>query len=150
MARIPDTWSPLRELNRLHRDVNDLLDRAFGVPSKPSYLEPPVESFVENHKLVVLADLPGIDPKEVDISVEGNILKFSATRRPEPGSAERQYLVRELRYGTFARSLELPDNARGGEVKAVYRAGVLQLTIPLVDTPRNRKIPIRFAKGEDR
>src|SRR5690606_38420759 len=119
----------------------DLFERFFGerVPSlweaeRPFWQGegwiPAVESHLEGGELLVKADLPGIDPKDVSISVTGNQLTIEGERKHEAKEEQQDYFYREVRYGKFARTLALPAGVNADQIKATYKDGVLQLRMP--------------------
>ena len=90
-----------------------------------------VEEYREDGTLVVRADLPGIDPdKDVELTVSDGMLHIEAERREEQKREEKGYLRRELRYGSFSRSLPLPAGVTEADIIASYKDGVLEIRIP--------------------
>lgn len=105
-----------------------------------------VEEFEEDGTLVVRADLPGIDPdKDVEISLADHTLTIEAERREEEKVEKRNYVSKELRYGSFARAITIPDGVSEADVKASYADGVLEVRIPYPEAKPAVKVPI--AKG---
>jgi HSP20 family protein len=155
MANLPQLWfSHFRDLDQFRRDFDDLFDRLIGghqvgtpggMTASPSI--PALESFVENGRLVVRADLPGIDPKDVEVSVNENNLLIRAVRQHDNKSQERAWVHREVSYGSFERSISLPQGVSADEVTATYRSGVLELTMPLPRLATGRKVPIQIQSG---
>jgi len=145
-------WRPMRELERMERRMEDLFDRFFGerFPSlweaeRPFWREgwmPAVESHVENGELIVKADLPGIDPKDVSISVTGNQLTIEGERKHEEKEEKKDYLYRELQYGKFSRSMTLPAGVDAEKIKATCKDGVLQIRMPAPKELTPKRIPI--------
>jgi HSP20 family protein len=89
-----------------------------------------VEEKMGDGALTVRAELPGIDPdRDVDISVADGRLTIAAERKEETPADEKGYS--EFRYGSFRRTMTLPDNAKADEVKAEYRDGILTITVPV-------------------
>ncbi len=81
MARDPQKWSPFRELDRVRHDFEELLDRSLGSRvSRGQRGTPALESFIDSGKLIIRADLPGVDPKDVDVTVTGDQLTIRAAR----------------------------------------------------------------------
>lgn len=88
----------------------------------------PMESYTEDGKFVVRADLPGVDPeKDVEVTVDGDILTIHGERHEE----QRDNGHSEVRYGSFTRSVRLPKNAASADVTASYDDGVLLVTVPM-------------------
>lgn len=133
-------WKPMRELETLQRRMDDLFDRLserfFGPEGRERSVwgtegwMPAIESCAENGNLIVKADLPGIDPKEVSISVVGNQLMIEGERKREEKKEEKDYFYQELSYGKFTRTIPLPEGAEVDKIKANYKNGVLEITVP--------------------
>ena len=104
-----------------------------------------VEEFTEEGTLVIKVELAGIDPeKNVEISVENDVLHISAERQEEEKAEGRDYVRREMRYGAFHRDLALPKGTSDADVKASYKDGILEIRVPLptseIGAPK--KIPV--------
>lgn len=104
-----------------------------------------VEDYVEGDTYVLRAELPGIDPdKDVEITVDRDVLTISGERREEVKERNRQ----ELHYGSFMRSVTLPGDAREKDISASYADGVLEVRVPFdEDRDRTRRIPVRRAES---
>ena len=90
-----------------------------------------VEVYREDGTLVVRADLPGIDPdKDVELTIAGGMLHIEAERREVEKQEGKGYLRREVRYGSFSRSLPLPEGVTEADIAATYKDGVLEIRIP--------------------
>ena len=143
-------WRPFRELSTLHRDIDDLFKRFFGPEEEwlptwgaaafPSL--PKVESFVRNGELIVRADLPGINPKEVELAVEGHRLMLRGERKTKEERKEKNYRYREVAYGRFERAVELPEGVDTDSIKATYHDGVLEVTMKAPKELAGKKVPI--------
>jgi HSP20 family protein len=135
-------------------DMFDRLTREFFGPERwerpreqAEGWAPAIESHIENGNLVVKADLPGIDPKEVTISALGNQLTIAGERKREKKEGEeKEYLYHELPYGKFSRTLVLPDGVDADKIKADYKNGVLEITVPAPKQLISKKIPIEVQK----
>jgi HSP20 family protein len=157
MMRGVTPWRPFESLSMLRRDMDDLFDRFFGdwereftpwFRSTGEY-SPPIESYVEGNTFIIKADLPGLDPKDVEVSVEGNQLTIKGERKATQEHKDSDYFHREVRYGSFRRTLALPEGVKADEVKASYHDGVLEVSMPAPSTMATRKVPIEIA-GEER
>jgi HSP20 family protein len=151
MAKDPHQWSPFRELERFRRDFDDLFDRFFGggvSTAWPSAAAPKIESFVEEGKMIVRADLPGVDPDNVEVSVTGDTLTVRGARQAREEQKGRDFLHREVSYGNFERTLTLPKGIKTEDIRASYQNGVLELTIPIPKESATRKVPIEVETGK--
>jgi HSP20 family protein len=102
-----------------------------------------VEEYREDGTLVVRADLPGIDPdKDVELTIAGGMLHIEAERREEEKQEGKGYLRREVRHGSFSRSLPLPEGVTEADIAATYKDGVLEIRIPEPTREPAKKIAI--------
>ncbi len=148
MARDPQKWSPFRELDRVRHDFEELLDRSLGSRvSRGQRGTPALESFIDSGKLIIRADLPGVDPKDVDVTVTGDQLTIRGTREQRVDEQSRSFINREFSYGSFERTVRLPGGVKAEDVKASYRDGVLELTMPVPEESKSRKVTIQV-EGE--
>jgi HSP20 family protein len=131
---------PLREMQRLQREMN----RVFTGLEQPLSQEVPlVNAWVGEGDVVVTAELPGVDPAKVDISVVGNTLTISGTRDADPLKEGESYHRQERHYGRFSRSLQLPFHVEVGKVEARYERGLLRITLPRAEADKPRKIAVQ-------
>ena len=147
MATSITRWDPFGEM----AGMRSLLDRFFD-EGLPRPLQRPTEEFgpgtlgidiVENgDELVVKAHVPGIDPKDVDISIEDDVLTIKGETRSEEEKKDDNYLRRELRYGSFQRSLRLPPTVDVEKAAAKFENGELKLTLPKKPESKARSIKI--------
>jgi HSP20 family protein len=134
--------------------MDELFERFFGHEERWPRFEwdretyPRLESHVEGNTLVVRADLPGVDPKEVELTVEGNRLTLKGERKATAERKDKKYYHREVQYGSFVRTVTLPGEVKAEEVKASYHNGVLEVRLPLPAELAAKKIPIE-AKGAE-
>jgi HSP20 family protein len=150
-------WRPMRELETIRQRMDDLFERmserVFGpgqrersVWGETEALAPAIESHVDKDTLIIKADLPGIDPKEVSISVTGNQLTIEGERKQEEKKEEKDYVYREVAYGKFSRTMTLPEGVDADKVKANYKNGVLEITMPAPKQIAGKKIQIEAQK----
>jgi HSP20 family protein len=106
---------------------------------------PAVDAFVDKDgkRFVAHVALPGVDPKDVNISVQGNMLTISGERRVSNERKEADFVYNELMYGSFERTLNLPEGVDTDRVTADYRNGVLEITAPISAAALPRRIEIR-------
>jgi len=105
---------------------------------------PPLNVWASEGEIVVDAELPGVDPKEVEISVEGNELTLAGQLDAGDKEKEGKYQVRERRSGSFRRVLELPYRIEAGKVKAQYRNGILSVRLPQLEKEQGKRRTIEI------
>jgi len=138
-------WEPFRGVTSLQEQVNRLFNDAFerqGEESSLTAWAPAVDIYETEHELVVKADLPDVDPKDLDIRVENNVLTIRGERKFEKKVNEENYLRVERAYGSFARSFTLANSVNSDAIKADYQNGVLTLTIPKREEAKPKQIKV--------
>ncbi|WP_433876013.1 Hsp20/alpha crystallin family protein [Sinomonas atrocyanea] len=127
------------------RSPFDLLERLFdGDRDAPGAIR--VEEVVDGDSLLVRAELPGVDPeKDVDISVRNGSLLISAQRQERKEEKEKGGYRSEFRYGSFSRTLPLPEGATEQDIQATYTDGVLEVRVPVPEQKQSehRKIEVK-------
>lgn len=127
--------------DQINRLFNDGIDRT-GEDSSLTTWAPAVDIYETEHELVVKADLPQVDPKDLDIRVENNILTLRGERKFESKVSEDKYLRVERTYGSFSRSFALANTVNTEAIKADYHDGVLTLSIPKREEAKPKQIRI--------
>ena len=131
---------PFRELDRLSQQLMG----SVGTAARPSAM--PMDAWRAGDEFVVEFDLPGVDPKSVDLDVERNVLTVRAQRPPLNG--DQELVAAERPRGVFSRQLILGDNLDTERVQARYDSGVLTLRIPVAEKAKPRKIEITQATDD--
>ena len=142
---------PFRGALQLHNQLNRLFGESFersGSESSLTAWAPAVDILETEHELVVKADLPDVDPKELDIRVENNLLTIRGERKFENKVSETNYLRVERSYGSFARSFALANTVNAEAIKADYHNGVLALTIPKREEAKPKQIKVNVSAGQ--
>ena len=140
-------WEPFRDLVATQRDFDRLFREAFspmfgeGEVSTRTWA-PPVDIYETDENLVLKAELPGIDPNNVEIRVEDNSLYLKGERKFEKEVKEQNYHRVERSYGTFTRTFSLPSSIDADKVTANYKEGVLTLTMPKREEAKPKTIKI--------
>jgi HSP20 family protein len=138
-------WEPFRGASTLQEQVNrlfnDVLDRSSEESNLTSWA-PAVDIYETAQELVVKADLPDVNAKDLDIRVENNILTIRGDRKFEKKVAEENYLRVERAYGAFSRSFSLANTVNSEAIKADYQDGVLTLTIPKREEAKPKQIKV--------
>ena len=138
--------SPFGEMLSLRNAMDRLFDETFWRPTWVARgleeWQVPLDVQTTTDALVVKAALPGIRPEEVDITVDGNTLTIQGRLDEEHHDDEQGYLVREIRRGSFSRSVALTSDLKTDQAKASFENGIVTLTIPKAEQAKPRRIPI--------
>src|ERR1700730_2152661 len=144
--RTMNRWEqPLRGATTLQEQINRVFGDVVGHAGEESNLTPwapAVDIFETENELVVKADLPDIDPKDLDIRVENNILSIRGERKFEKKVNEENYLRVERAYGSFSRSFSLANTVNPDGIKADYQNGVLTLNVPKREETKPKQIKV--------
>ena len=132
------SWEPFDEFRRLQRDLNRLFHGA-GASQEPF---PALNIYGNEEKALVTAELPGVDPKQLGINVNGNRLSIEGERKLDAVSDGVVCHRCERGQGRFARTVMLPFNVDADKVSASYRNGILTITLPREESAKPRKIQI--------
>lgn len=140
-------WAPARELypvqSEINRLFNTLFDTATPVSGRVSRRWTPALDILENDgDYVVRADLPGLDDDDVNVEVKDGVLRITGERKSEHEERKDGYTRIERSYGTFARSLTLPEGVDPESVKASFDKGVLEIHVPKPEAPKAHTVEI--------
>jgi HSP20 family protein len=148
-------WEPFRDLLTLQDRMNRLFDESFrGVGRAGSEDDwslggswaPAVDIYEHGSDIVLKAELPGVDPKDVDVRLENNTLTLRGERKFDQEVKREHYHRVERAYGTFTRSFTLPSGVDREKIKADFRDGVLKVTLPKKEEAKPKQISISVAK----
>jgi HSP20 family protein len=147
-------WQPFRDLLATEREFDRLFREAFsplfgqreGEFSTRAWA-PAVDIFETENSIVLKAELPGVDPKDVEVRVEDNTLYLKGERKFEKETKEENYHRIERSYGSFARSFVLPNSMDAEKVAAEYQDGLLTLTLPKREEAKPKTIKINVSKN---
>ena len=134
-------YEPWSLLNRLRRE----LDQTFEPASHDASCTPAVDIHEEPRHFVVRADLPGVTPKDIEITAEKGVLALRGARQFEQKSDDGHYSRIERVSGKFVRTFTLPENVATDQINAKFKDGVLELTIPKIAKPEPRRIEVQAA-----
>lgn len=141
----------MHNLFDFRRDFDQMFNRFLSWPSTQEEqslnygFAPPVETFIDKDgkKFHCQILLPGVDPKDVDIQVLGNTLMVSGERTNYRETNNRDFLQREIAYGSFQRGIALPQGVDVDKLSAEYRNGTLEITAPVAANALPKKIEIK-------
>ena len=145
---LPIRFDPMRDLNTLQREMDDLFKRMFGVSRETGDIAkltaaPAVNSYIKDGVFHLEAELPGVDTDKLEVRMDGQDLVLHGERRSTHKKEDVDYLIRESHLSTFERRISLPTGADFDKAHANYHNGLLEVTVPISDKePTGRKIPI--------
>jgi HSP20 family protein len=134
-------YEPWSLLNRLRRELDESLETG----ARDASWTPAVDIHEEVKQFVVRADLPGVKPADIEITAEKGVLSLRGSRNFEQRNDEGHYSRVERVTGKFSRTFTLPENVQTDAIKAQFKDGVLELTIPKVAKAEPRKIEVQAA-----
>jgi len=147
------TWKPFRELapfkefERVRREMDRLWDSFLesGLRKRGEEGEwlPSLDVAETKNELVVKAEVPGMDPKDIDISLSDGVLTIKGEKRQEKEEKEADYHVVERSYGSFLRSVQLPKEVQSDKISASYKNGILKITLPKSEEAKKKEIKIK-------
>ena len=144
-------WEPMRELATVQKDMEDMFRRVFGLLPTGLFRRelrgewyPSIDTFMKDNNLVIRADIPGVDPKNVDISVTGNVLTIKGERKSDIEEKKEGYLYHETSVGAFERTLTLPEGVDSAKIHATCKNGVVEITMPAKAEALPRKVKVEL------
>lgn len=138
--------SPWREMRRLQRDMNRLFSDSFSLAGGrigPGY--PAMNVWTNQDGAVITAELPGVNPEDIDISVVGDTLTLTGSRRLRQPEEGEKYHRRERSFGKFSRTFQLPFHVVADKVEANFKNGVLHVLLPRAEEDKPKKITVKSA-----
>lgn len=138
-------WHPLRELSVIRDEVNRLFEELGRFPREATFTAgiPAVDLWETDKDVMVTAELPGVDPDNVEINVTENSISISGETKVEEEVKERNFIRKERSYGKFSRSLSLPVPVKPDEAEASFKDGILEIKLPKAQQARVRSIKIK-------
>jgi HSP20 family protein len=138
-------WNPFTELRQMQENMNRLWQGFSPTTDDGSEMERwsmPLDVCQEGDNMMVYASIPGVNPDDIDISIEDNVLTIRGQTKAEYEGHNGNYLMRECRTGSFYRALRLPDTVDFDKAQTHYEHGVLRITFPKVETKRARHLKV--------
>jgi len=143
-------FEPFRGFATLQDQVNRLFNESFRTHGEESALTtwaPAVDIYETTNELVVKADLPDVNEKDIDIRVENNLLTIRGERKVEKSVSEESFLRVERTYGSFSRSFSLPNTVNAEAIGADYKNGVLTVTLPKREESKPRQVKVNVTSN---
>jgi len=142
-------WNPFRDMSTLQNQMNQLFQDALqGWPTGSEAMSswvPPADICETENEIVLHTDLPGIDPRQLDVRVENNVLTIRGERREGHEEEQEGFYRVERSYGAFARSFTLSRAVDAEKIQASYKDGVLSITLPKAEQAKPKRIQIAAA-----
>jgi len=146
-------WEPFRDLVTIQDRMNRIFEDAFRSPGRAGEEDwlggnwaPAVDIYEHDGNLVLKAELPGIEPKDVDVRVENNVLTLRGERKFDAEVTRESCHRVERAYGTFSRSFTLPNVVDTASIKAEYKDGVLRVTMAKREEAKPKQIQVQITK----
>ncbi len=138
-----NSWSNIDELqHHLNRLLDDVVVPMTGNDTNGITFTPASELYDRDDALVLLIELPGIHPDQLDIEVTEDTVSIQGDRTPVMNHEETKPIRSEFRYGAFRRVFKLPTRVKNTAAKADYKDGILHLTLPKTDAEKNRVVKV--------
>jgi HSP20 family protein len=141
-------WKPFDELTTLRREMDSLWNRFF--PEAPFFERytthewlPTIDLTETKDKLLIKAELPGLEAKDVDLSISGDILTIRGEKKKEAETKDEHKYVVERYCGTFQRQIRLPAHIKTEKIDAEFDKGILTITLPKTEEARKKEIKIK-------
>ena len=140
----PDVSSALEDFEKARRQMDRLVSAFTGPGASPaiSGVFPPLLVTEEGENILVEAEIPGINPNDIDINVHGKTLTLSGERNPEKADGAC-FHRRERKWGSFRKAVTLPDEVNSEAVQAECKNGVLKILLPKAEQAKPKKIAIK-------
>ncbi len=136
-------WPEVPGFGSLQREMDRLFEDFFRRSGLPARWGPAVDVVETSDNVIVRAELPGMDPKDVDISISGDTLTIKGEKREEKEDKGKSFYRVERSYGSFCRTISLPAGVEADKAKADYNNGVLEVTLPKSEKVKAKRIPIK-------
>lgn len=130
-------WEPFGEIDRFFED--------FPSPPKLGW-DLAVDVYEKDNNIIAEMNLPGIDPNNIDVSVEDDHLRISGSREESKEEKKKHYFSKEIRRGSFERIVRLPGDVQKNKVSAEYKNGELRITLPKAAGTKTNKVKVRIQK----
>jgi HSP20 family protein len=146
-------WRPFRgELSSMRREMDELWNRFFGEApffrNRAGEWSPSMDLSETKDSLVVKVELPGLDAKDIDVSISGNLLTIKGEKKKEEEEKDEHHYCSERYYGSFQRVFQLPTHVKADQVEATFDKGVLKVTLPKVEEARKKQIEVKVEEGK--
>lgn len=139
-------WEPFRDLMSMRDDFDRLFESFFGgMPViREDFWTPSVDIIENNGNIEVKAEIPGMKKEDIKVTVRDNVLSIAGERKQEHETKEKTFHRIESYYGEFSRSIRLPSDVEADKIKAIYKDGILNITLPKPESAKPKKIEVEI------
>jgi HSP20 family protein len=143
-------WQPFQEMETLRHQMDQMFDELAGISreSRTPMRVPAIELKEENDHLVLRAEIPGVEGKDLDIQVTREAVLIAGENRYENKTEDRGFYRSEFRYGKFQRAIPLPVPVENNKVEAEFKNGILTLTLPKAEDVRRKVFKVNLEDGK--
>jgi len=143
MTRLIPWRETTKSLEAFRREMDRIFDKFFErMPFVEQEFVPSVDISETDNEIIVQAEIPGIDPRDLDISLNGRFLTIKGEKKSEHEEKRENYHKIERKYGTFSRTLELPADVDPDKVEAKYKDGVLKIVLSKIESGKRIEVKI--------
>jgi HSP20 family protein len=139
-------WEPFRDMLSLRSDMDRLFSSLFGglAEEREGFWAPIVDIEEDNESIIVRAEIPGLKREDIKVSVQGNRLTITGERKQESETKNKTFHRVERSYGKFSRMITLPTDVDADKVKANYKDGILNITLPKPEAIKPKHIDVEI------
>lgn len=140
-------WKPFGEMSSLRKEMDNVWDHFLGKTSFPESFSkewmPSVDVSETEDQLLIKAELPGLEAKDVNVSISGDLLTIKGEKKQEEEKKDEHFYSSERYYGSFQRSFRLPENIKTDKVDATFKKGILQIALRKTEKSKKKEIEIK-------
>lgn len=141
-------WQPFQEIDTLQRQMNRLFDNLITTDgdrlNTNTTFAPAAEMHETPDAIHLKLEVPGLEPKDIDVQVSAEAVSISGERKEETKTEENGMKRTEFRYGSFRRVIPLPARVQNTDVQAEYKNGILNLTLPKAEEEKNKVVKVNI------
>jgi HSP20 family protein len=144
-------WEPFRELRQMQENMDQLrcsFGHGEGEEGDVENWAIPLDVVQQGDNIIVKASVPGVNPEDIDVSIENDVLIIRGQTKEEREHQEGNYLMRERRSGSFYRALRLPDTVDTDQAQPHYEHGVLTITVPKAESKKAKQLKVSVGGSE--
>lgn len=141
-------WDPFRDMLSMRRAMDRLFDHSMEPWPENAMWDLPLDVVENKDEFVVKASLPGMNPDDLEITFNDNVLTIKGETKEDKEIKEEQYHLHERRQGVFTRSISLPNRVKSDAISAHYDAGVLTLKLPKAEEAKAKRISINVGNSK--